>query len=104
MARGHTAEVIANREQIAEFCRRNQIRRLALFGSVLRDDFRPDSDVDVLVEFEPGVRVGFIRLAGMEAELSSIMGRRADLRTSADLSRNFRQEVLASAEVLYERA
>ena len=54
------------KEEIAEFCRRNHIRRLALFGSVLRDDFRPDSDVDVLVEFEPGTKVGFIRLAGMQ--------------------------------------
>jgi len=61
------------KEQIAEFCRRNHIRRLALFGSVLRDDFGPDSDVDVLVEFEPGARVGLMRLAGMEIELGDLL-------------------------------
>ena len=68
-------------EQISEFCRRRYIRRLALFGSVLRDDFTPDSDVDMLVEFEPGVRVGLIRLAGMELELGEILGRKVDLNT-----------------------
>ena len=90
-----------NHQQIAEFCRRHHIRRLALFGSVLRDDFRPDSDVDVLVEFEPGQRVGLIRLAGMELELSNVIGRWVDLRTPAELSHYFREEVLASAEVQY---
>lgn len=92
-----------DRAQIADFGRRHHIRRLALFGSVLRDDFRPDSDVDVLVEFEPGYRVGYIRLAGLEMELSAILGRKADLRTPSDLSRYFREEVLASAEVQYAR-
>jgi predicted nucleotidyltransferase len=95
------AKIPIDREKIAAFCRRHHIRRLALFGSVLRDDFRPDSDVDVLVEFEPGQAVGLIRLAGMELELSDLLGRKADLRTPADLSRYFRQEVLESAEVQY---
>jgi predicted nucleotidyltransferase len=95
------AQIPINRDTIADFCRRHHIRKLALFGSVLRDDFRLDSDVDVLVEFEPGVAVGFIRLAGMELELSKILGRKVDLRTPADLSRYFRQEVLQSAEVQY---
>jgi|SRR5512132_1621610 uncharacterized protein len=95
------AKIPIDREKIAAFCRRHHIRRLALFGSVLRDDFRPDSDVDVLVEFEPGHAVGLIRLAGMELELSDLLGRKADLRTPADLSRYFRQEVLESAEVQY---
>jgi predicted nucleotidyltransferase len=63
------ARLTMPQEQISEFCGKHRIRRLALFGSVLRDDFAPDSDVDVLVEFEPGVRVGLIRLAGMELEL-----------------------------------
>ena len=95
------ARIPLDREKIAAFCRHHHIRRLALFGSVLRDDFRPDSDVDVLVEFEPGYTVGLIRFAGMELELSDILGRRVDLRTPADLSRYFRQEVLESAEVQY---
>src|SRR5919108_5415098 len=89
------------REKIAEFCRRHHIRKLALFGSVLRDDFRPDSDVDVLVEFEPQHPVGLIRLAGMERELSTILGRKVDLRTPAELSRYFRQDVLDSAGGAY---
>jgi hypothetical protein len=91
-------------EKIAEFCRRNHIKRLALFGSVLRDDFRPDSDVDVLVEFEPEARVGLLTLAGMEIELSELLGRKVDLNTPGFLSRYFRDEVLAEAEVRYDAA
>lgn len=90
-----------DREKIATFCQRHHIRKLALFGSVLREDFRPDSDVDILVEFEPGRAVGLIRFAGMELELSYLLGRKVDLRTPADLSRYFRREVLESAEVQY---
>lgn len=90
-----------DREKIADFCRRHHIRKLALFGSVLREDFRPESDVDVLVEFATGHPVGLIRLAGIERELSELLGRKVDLRTPADLSRYFRQEVLDSAEVEY---
>ncbi|MBM4017398.1 MAG: nucleotidyltransferase family protein [Planctomycetes bacterium] len=91
------------KEQVAEFCRRNGIRRLALFGSVLRDDFRPDSDVDVLVEFEPGTRVG-LRFFTMQEELSQILGRKVDLNTPGFLSDYFRDEVLAEAEVEYDAA
>lgn len=72
-----------------------------LFGSVLRDDFGPDSDVDVLVEFRPGARVGLIKLAAMELELSAVLGHKVDVRTPAELSRYFRQEVLDSAEEVY---
>jgi predicted nucleotidyltransferase len=97
----HQRRIAIPQHRLADFCRRHQIRRLALFGSVLRDDFRPDSDIDVLVEFAPGARVGLIRLAGIEAELSQLLGRKADLRTPADLSRYFRQEVLDAAEVQY---
>jgi uncharacterized protein len=86
---------------IAEFCHRHSIRKLAFFGSVLRDDFRPDSDVDVLVEFEPGSEPGLIALVSMEEELSEMLGRTADLRTPEDLSRYFRDKVVASAEVQY---
>ena len=89
---------------VAAFCRRHHIRKLALFGSVLRDDFRPDSDIDVLVEFEPGHVSGFIRLAGMELELSEILGgRKVDMNTPMCLSPYFRDEVLAEAEVLIGR-
>ena len=91
------------KDKLEEFCRRHHIRKLSLFGSVLRSDFRPDSDIDVLVEFEAGVTVGLIRLASMEIELSNIIGRKVDLRTPAELSRYFRQKVLDSAEVQYAR-
>lgn len=89
-------------EKIADFCRRHHIRRLAFFGSVVRDDFQPDSDVDVLVEFEPGTRVGMMRLAGMEIELSELLGRKADMNTPGFISRYYRDRVLAEAEVQYD--
>ena len=88
---------------LTEFCRRNHIRRLALFGSVLREDFRGDSDVDVLVEFEPGHTPG-LAFFRMQRELSELLGRKVDLNTAADLSPYFREEVLAEAEVLYDAA
>ena len=88
---------------IEEFCRRHHIRRLAFFGSVLRDDFTPSSDVDVLVEFEPGKTPGFAFFS-MEEELSRILGRRVDLNTPNSLSKYFRDEVLAEAEELYVQA
>lgn len=88
-------------DRIAEFCRRNGIAKLALFGSILRDDFGPESDIDVLVEFEPGERVGLIRMAALERELSQMLGRKVDLRTPAELSHYFRDEVIANAEVQY---
>lgn len=87
---------------LAGFCRRHHIRRLALFGSTLRGTARPDSDVDLLVEFEPGRKPGLIALAAMEDELSNLLGgRRADLRTADDLSRHFRDEVVRTAEVQF---
>jgi len=89
------------KEKIAEFCRRNHIRKLALFGSALGDEFRPDSDIDLLVEFYPDHIPGLIRLAGMEIELTEIVGRKVDLRTEEDLSNYFRDEVVKSAEVQY---
>src|SRR5438477_1929714 len=93
--------IVLDRNRIAQFCPRHRIRKLSLFGSILHDNFHSSSDVDVLVEFEAGARVGLIRLAGIEAELSSLLGRKVDLRTPADLSRYFRDDVVASAEVLY---
>jgi len=88
-------------EELARFCRRRHIRRLSLFGSVLRDDFGASSDVDFLVEFDPDHIPGLITLAGMERELSTIIGRKADLRTAQDLSRYFRQEVVDTAVLQY---
>lgn len=89
--------------QIAEFCRRHHIRKLSLFGSALRDDFGPGSDIDILVEFQPGQIVGFLKLAELEIELSKMLGCKVDLRTPAELSRYFRQEVMATAEIQYEQ-
>lgn len=89
------------REKIALFCRQNGIRRLALFGSVLRDDFGPESDLDVLVEFEQGHRVGF-GFVRLQDELSRILGRPVDLNTREDLSRYFRDDVAREAVSVYE--
>lgn len=96
-----TAKMEIQKGLLDDFCQRRRIRKLSLFGSVLRDDFGPQSDVDVLVEFEPGVSVGYFELADMEADLSELLGRKADIRTPAELSRYFRQEVLATAETQY---
>ena len=96
------ARIEIPQEQIATFCRERHIRRLAIFGSALRPDFRPDSDVDVLVEFDPGHIPGLFGIARMERELSALFeGRKVDLRTPEDLSRYFRQRVLEEAEVQY---
>ncbi|MFP5504128.1 MAG: nucleotidyltransferase family protein [Candidatus Sericytochromatia bacterium] len=88
-------------DQLALYCRRHHIRYLAFFGSVLRDDFGPDSDVDVLVEFEPGHTPGWA-FVGMQEELSRMLGREVDLHTPRSISRHFRDEVLADANVCYE--
>jgi predicted nucleotidyltransferase len=95
-------QIVVDRNGLAKFCQENHIRRLALFGSVLREDFHPKSDVDVLVDFEPAHVPGLFGMARMERELSAIFGgRRVDLRTAEDLSRYFRQDVLREAEVQY---
>ncbi len=95
-----TARIAIDRDTIVEFCRRHHIRKLALFGPVVRDDFRPDSDVDVLVEFEPGCTPG-LAFFGMQDELSELVGRTVDLNTRGWLSPYFRNEVEADAEVMY---
>jgi predicted nucleotidyltransferase len=97
------ARIPIPKEQIAEFCRRHHIRQLALFGSVLRDDFGPNSDVDVLVEFEPDKTPGLAFFA-MQDELSELFGRTVDLNTPAWLGRYIRDAVLAEAEVMYVEA
>lgn len=94
--------LIISRERLAAFCRERGIRRLAIFGSALRDDFRPNSDVDVLVEFEPDRIPSLLGIARLERELSPFFGgRKVDLRTPEDISRYFRQKVIQEAEVQY---
>ncbi|MFP4501684.1 MAG: nucleotidyltransferase family protein [Candidatus Hydrogenedentota bacterium] len=91
-------------EALKAFCEKHHIRRLALFGSVLRNDFTPESDIDVLAEFAPGEPVGYIRLGTVEAELSDLLGRRVDLNLQGSLNPAFREKVLAEAETLYDAA
>ncbi len=90
-----------DRAALEQFCRANHIRKLALFGSVLREDFGPESDVDVLVEFEPGTRIGLMGLVRLEMALTEMLGHKADLNTAQGLHQRFRDRVLAEAEVLY---
>lgn len=99
-----SSNIKINKQAIANFCEQNHIRSLALFGSVLRDDFRLGSDVDVLVEFKEGAHVGMLKLAGMEIELSEILGHQVDLNTLGFISRYFREQVLAEAEIQYVAA
>ena len=89
-----------DRQQIAKFCKKNHIRKLALFGSVLREDFRPDSDIDILVEFEEGHIPGFAFFS-LQSELAEILGRKVDLHTPRFLSRYFRDQVIAASQVQY---
>jgi predicted nucleotidyltransferase len=94
--------ILMPKKSIAAFCRERGIRRLAVFGSALRADFRPDSDLDVLVEFDPARTPSLLGIARMERELSVLLGdRKVDLRTPLDLSRYFRKQVLEGAEVQY---
>ena len=92
------------KDEIARFCRRHQIRKLALFGSILRDDFSPATDIDVLVEFAKGHAPGFLGMAALERELSEPLGHRVELRTAAELSRYFRDEVVREGAVQYTEA
>ena len=96
------AKILVPKERLALFCRKNHIRRLAIFGSALQTDFQPDSDIDLLVEFEPDHTPGLFRIARLERELSKLFGgRKVDLRTPEDLSRYFRRQVISEAEVQY---
>lgn len=90
-----------NIEKMHDFCQRHHIQKLSLFGSILREDFTDNSDVDFLVMFEPDAIPGYLRLAGMELELSEIIKRKADLRTPAELSRYFRHRVEKEAVIIY---
>ena len=91
------------KEFLREFCEWDHIRKLSLFGSVLTPRFRPESDIDVLVEFDPGHTPGLLTLAGMEIEISERLGRKVDMRTAEDLSRYFRDEIVASSLPQFER-
>ena len=86
---------------LACFCRTNHIRRLSLFGSQLTGKAGPDSDIDLLVEFEPGSHISLLDVAGMEIDLTELLGRKVDLRTAGDLSRYFRDDVVRTAQVQY---
>jgi len=97
------ARIIIDHKRISDFCRRHHIRKLALFGSVLREDFNPESDVDVLVEFEPG-HVPGLAFFSIERELSEILNHKVDLNTPQFLSPYFRDQVLAEAEAQYVAA
>lgn len=90
-----------DKDYLEAFCRRHRIKRLSLFGSALRGELGPDSDIDLLVEFEPDARPSLFDVGGMMHELTEVMGRQVDIRTPADLSRYFRDEVVAEAEPLY---
>ena len=92
------------KKKIEEFCKKNKIIKLSIFGSALRDDFRPDSDIDILVEFAPNARVGLIRLADLEMELSDLLKRKVDLNTPGFLSKYYRDEVLSESVVQYDAA
>ena len=95
-------QIEVNNKELSEFCRRNSVKRLSLFGSVLTERFSESSYVDVLVEFQPDTRVGYLRMAAMERELSRVFGgRKVDLRTPGELSPYFRDEVLRGAAVQY---
>ncbi len=96
-------QINIHREKIVKFCRSHHIRKMAFFGSVLRDDYNSDSDVDVLVEFEQDVRIG-LSFFSIERELSDLIGRKVDLNTPGFLSKYYRDEVISKAEVLYEDA
>lgn len=91
------------KKQIVDFCEKNHILRLAFFGSVLRNDYRPDSDVDILVYLDRSVPTGLMEMVRMERQLSEMIGRKVDLRTPNELSVYFRDDVIAEAEIIYER-
>ena len=95
--------VSSKKDKIIELCRKHHIKRFSVFGSVLRDDFRPDSDIDILVEFEPGKTPGFA-FYGIEIELSELLGRQVDLSTPDGLSHFFRDQVLRESQPIYEAA
>jgi predicted nucleotidyltransferase len=99
---GYSLEQKMPRDKLIEFCKRNYIRKLSLFGSALSDKLGPDSDIDLLVEFEEGHTPGLFTIVGMEMELAESLGRKVDLRTPDDLSKYFRDEVIQNAQLAYQ--
>jgi predicted nucleotidyltransferase len=99
-----TGKIHIPQAELSSFCLKHRIRRLAFFGSVLRDDFGPESDVDMLVEFDQKAKVGLIKLSGIEIELGELIGRKVDLNTPGFISKYFRNQVLSEAEDLYVAA
>jgi predicted nucleotidyltransferase len=95
-------QVVLSNEEIQKFCQRHRIRKLSLFGSFLRDDFRPDSDIDILVEFEPEAHVTLFEMGAAQVELSEILNREVDLKTAGFLSPYFQQDVIRQAQIVYE--
>lgn len=98
----YSLEQKISKEKLTDFCEMNNIRKLSVFGSFIRGELRPDSDIDLLVEFEQGRTPGLFTIIRMEMELSEIIGRKVDLRTPEDLSRYFRDEVIRNAELQYQ--
>jgi len=98
------AKIQIPKERIVDFCRRHQIRNLSLFGSVVREDFKQGSDIDILIEFKPGKRIGLLGLTALEFELSEIVGHKVDLNTPGFISKYFRDQILAEREVQYAEA
>ncbi len=96
-------EITLTQAEIDAFCQKHHIRKLSLFGSGLRHELREDSDLDLLVEFEPRLVVDLFDMAEMEIELTRMLGRKVDLRTPQELSRYFRQDVLLTAQIIYEQ-
>lgn len=96
-----TAAIEIPSERIAEFCRRYKVREMALFGSALRDDFGPNSDLDILVEFDPSAQIGFMTFSRMQRELSALLNRRVDLVPKQGLKEKIRRAVLDNANVIY---
>ena len=94
-------KILELKDKIATVCNENHIVKFSLFGSILRSDFNQNSDIDVLVEFEPGSRVGFFKIAELELSLSSLFGRKVDLKTANEISKYFRDDVLKNAELIY---
>ena len=91
-----------SKEKLADFCKRNNIRKLSVFGSFVRSELQPESDIDILVEFERGLTPGLFSIIKMEMELTELIGRKVDLRTAEDLSKYFRDEVLQNAKLQYQ--
>lgn len=99
---GYSLEQKMSKDELAEFCKKNYIKKLSLFGSALRGPLGPDSDIDLLVEFEEGHTPGLFSIVRMEIQLAEMLGRKVDLRTAGDLSRYFRDEVVRNAQVQYQ--